>query len=201
MRLNELCHILTRALHSPECACSPVLPYTLLLVGDVLVESAQQRLVFASKALIRVTHHLSRHESLTIGQVLIVLDDLRLDVIQFAVNLQSLFAAAFGTVTFHVPHIKWNRLLTTELALRAVNRYPAHHGHHTVLLLTLVHIEQNVKSTSHVSYSFFNFGCKTTFFLGIHRHAKCSSLRNKNGLRFGNLTPSPILPNLLLVPI
>ena len=24
---------------------------------------------------------------------------------------------------------------------------------------------------------------------------------NKNGLRFGNLTPSPILPNLLLVPI
>jgi hypothetical protein len=31
---------------------------------------------------------------------------------------------------------------------------------------------------------------------GIHRYAKYSSLRNKNGLRFGNLTPSPILPNL-----
>ena len=47
------------------------------------------------------------------------------------------------------------------------------------LLLTLVHIEQNVKSTSHVSYSFFNFGCKTTISFGIHRYAKCSSLRNK----------------------
>ena len=57
--------------------------------------------------------------------------------------------------------------------------YPAHYWHHTVLLLTLVHIEQNVKSTSHVSYSFFNFGCKTTISFGIHRYAKCSSLRNK----------------------
>ncbi|MBR6142121.1 MAG: hypothetical protein IKQ37_10240, partial [Bacteroidaceae bacterium] len=33
--------------------------------------------------------------------------------------------------------------------------------------------------TSHVSYSFFNFGCKTTIYFGIHRYAKCSSLRNK----------------------
>ena len=68
------------------------------------------------------------------------------------------------------------------------------------LLLTLVYIEQNVKSTSHASYSFFNFGCKTTICFGIHRYAKCSSSRNKNGLRFGNLTPSPILPNLLFEP-
>ena len=37
------------------------------------------------------------------------------------------------------------------------------------LLLTLVHIEQNVKSTSHVSYSFFNFGCKTTISFGVHQ--------------------------------
>ena len=63
-----------------------------------------------------------------------------------------------------------------------------------------LHIEQNVKSTSHVSYSVFNFGCKTTIYFGIHRYAKCSSLRNKNGLRFGNLTPSPILSNLLFNP-
>lgn len=57
------------------------------------------------------------------------------------------------------------------------------------------------KSTSHVSYSFFNFGCKTTISFGIHRYAKCSSLRNKNGLRIRNLTPSPFLPNLLSAPI
>ena len=57
--------------------------------------------------------------------------------------------------------------------------YPAHYWHHTVLLLTLVHIEQNVKSTSHVSYSFFNFGCKTTISFDVHRYAKYSSSLNK----------------------
>ena len=101
---------------------------------------------------------------------------------------------------FHVPHVKRDGLLTTEQALGAVNRHTSHHRHHTILLLTLVHIEQNVNSTSHVSYSVFNSGCKTTISFGIHRYAKCSSLRNKNGLRFGNLTPSPILPNLLFDP-
>ena len=43
---------------------------------------------------------------------------------------------------------------------------------------------------------FSKLGTKIVF----HRYAKCSSLRNKNGLRFGNLTPSPILPNLLFAP-
>ena len=52
-----------------------------------------------------------------------------------------------------------------------------------------------------VSRRFFNFGCKTTVSFGIHRYAKCSSLRNKNGLRFCNQTPSLILPNLLSVQI
>ena len=44
-----------------------------------------------------------------------------------------------------------------------------------------VHVEQNVESTSHVSYSFFILGCKTTVFWVIHCYAKCSSLRNKGG--------------------
>ena len=35
---------------------------------------------------------------------------------------------------------------------------------------------------------------------GIHCYAKCSSLRNKNGLGLGNLTPSLILSNLLFDP-
>ena len=73
-------------------------------------------------------------------------------------------------------------LLKLRKELGSVNRYPAHHRHHTVLLLTLVHIEQNVKSTSHVSYSFLNFGCKTTISFGIHRYAKYCSLRNKKRL-------------------
>ena len=87
-------------------------------------------------------------------EVLIVFDDLCLDVIQLTVNLQCLLAASFGTVALHVPHIKRNRLLTTELALSAVNRHMSHHRYHAVPLLTLVHVEQNVKCTSHASYSF-----------------------------------------------
>ena len=110
-------------------------------------------------------------------------------------------------------------LLATELALSAVNRHTSHHWHHTVLLLTLVHVEQNVECTSHFLIP-FNYGCKTTVFWVIHRYAKCSSLRNKkravkgavfcpdlrsqlrsfktiretiSGLRFRNLTPSSIL--------
>ena len=91
-----------------------------------------------------------------------MLDNLRLDIIQFAVNLQCLLAAAFGTIALHVPHIKRNRLLATELALGSVNRYPAHHWHHTILLLTLVHIEQNVKSSFLKGYRFWkNEAAKT----------------------------------------
>ena len=63
------------------------------------------------------------------------------------------------------------------------------------LLLTFVHIEQNVKSTSHVSYSFFNFGCKTTISFGVHRYAKYSSLRNKKRAVKG-ATFFPILQGL-----
>ena len=167
-----------------------VLPYVLLggkvlyresafLIGNVLIESTQQSLVLTAETLIRVAHHLCRHKSLPIRKMLIMLDDLRLDVIKFAVNLQRLLAATFSAIALYIPHVKRDRLLTTELALSAVNRNPAHHRHHTVLLLTLVHIEQNVKSTFHVFYSVFNFGCKTTMFLGIHRYAKYCSLRNK----------------------
>ena len=54
-----------------------VLPYVLLggkvlyresdfLIGNVLVKSTQQRLVLAAKALIGVSYHLCRHESLAI---------------------------------------------------------------------------------------------------------------------------------------
>ena len=41
VRLDELCHIFTRTLHSPKRTCSPVLAHTLFLIGDVLVESTQ----------------------------------------------------------------------------------------------------------------------------------------------------------------
>ena len=94
-----------------------VLPYVLLggkvlyresdfLIGNVLIESTQQSLVLATEALIGVAYHLCRYESLSIRKVLIMLDNLRLDVIQFAVNLQCLLATTFGTIALHVPHVK-----------------------------------------------------------------------------------------------
>ena len=63
VRLNELCHIFPRTLHSPESACSPVLAHTLLLIGNVLIESTQQRFVLAAETLIGVAHHLCRNKS------------------------------------------------------------------------------------------------------------------------------------------
>ena len=104
-----------------------------LLAKNILIESTQQRLVLAAKALIRVAHHFCRHESLPIRKMLIMLDDLRLDVVKFAVNLQCLLAATFGTIALYIPHVKRNRLLATELRLSPVNRNPAHHRHHAMV--------------------------------------------------------------------
>ena len=41
MRLDESRHILSRALHSPESTCHPILAHTFLLIGNVLVECTQ----------------------------------------------------------------------------------------------------------------------------------------------------------------
>jgi nucleoside-diphosphate kinase len=49
-----------------------------------------------------------------------MLDDLRLDVVKFTVNLQCLLAATFSAIALYIPHVKRDRLLTTELALSAV---------------------------------------------------------------------------------
>ena len=101
----QILKVSRRTLHSPKRACSPVLAHTFLLVGNVLVESTQQRFVLAAETLIGIAHNLCRYESLAIRKVLIVFDDLRLDIIQFAVNLQCLLAAALGTIALHVPHV------------------------------------------------------------------------------------------------
>ena len=75
--------------------------------------------------MVRIAHHLSRHESLTVRKMLIMFDNLCLDVIQFAVDLQSLLATAFGTIALYIPNVKRNRLLTAELRLSPINRNPA----------------------------------------------------------------------------
>ena len=98
----------------------------------------------------------------------------------------------------------WVQLIVTRPNTGTMPWYPPRdtQSRGPSLLLTLVHIEQNVESTSHVFYSFFNFGCKTTMFFGVHRYAKCSSLLNKKPNSFTNppqFAFSPYL-NFLVLP-
>ena len=99
----------------------------------------------AAQALIGIAYHFSRDKSLTVRQVLVVLDDLCLDVIEVAVYLQRFLAAALGTVALHVPHRKWNTHLATELRLRSVNCHTSHNRDNPVLLLALVGIKEDVE--------------------------------------------------------
>ena len=55
---------------------------------------------------------------------------------------------SFGTVAFHVPHRKWNTHLATELRLSSVDCHTSHYRDNPVLLLTLVHVEQNLECAS-----------------------------------------------------
>ena len=42
-----------------------------------------------------------------------MLDELCLDIIQVAVELQGFTASSFGTIALHVPHGQWDALLAT----------------------------------------------------------------------------------------
>jgi len=78
----------------------------------------------------------------------------------------------------------WVQLIVTRPITGTMPWYPPRdtQSRGPSLLLTLVHIEQNVKSTSHVSYSFFNFGCKTTFFLASITMQNVAVCGIRNGL-------------------
>ena len=55
-----------------------------------MVEGFEQRLIIAAYALIGVAHHFCRHKRLTVGYALVVLDDLRLDVVKRKVRFPCL---------------------------------------------------------------------------------------------------------------
>ena len=204
MGFDERCHVLSRKLHRPQGADNPVLADTFLETGDVLVECIQQGFILAAESLIGIAYHLCRYESLTVTQMLIVHDNLRLDIVKVTVQLQGFLASPLGTVAFRIPQGQRNALLTTalgsaaslveELALGTIDCNSVHYWHNAVLLLTSVHVEQYRKCASaHVSYSFLNSGCKTTIFSWFCRYAKYSSLRNqKRVVRGASLCP--ILP-------
>lgn len=98
MGFDERSRVLSGELHCPQGAYYPVLPDTFLETGDVLVECVEQCLMLAAESLIGIAYHLCRYECLTVCQMLIMFDDLRLDIVEVTVQLQGFLAPPFCTV-------------------------------------------------------------------------------------------------------
>ena len=123
--------------HHLVCPHAPVLAHTL-----------EQGVVLAAKPLIGVAHHLCRDECLTIGKPLVVLDDLRLDVVKREIGCDGFLAPTFRPVASHIPQLPRDGALAAELCHRAVDCYTPHDGDDTVFLLAAVHIEQHLECAS-----------------------------------------------------
>ena len=140
--------VVPRPEHHLVCSHAPVLTHTLEQRGAVPVERFHQGVVLAAQPLIGVAHHLRRDERLTVGKTLIVLDDLRLDVVEREVGGDGFPALAFRPVAFHIPQLLWDGALAAELSHRAVDCNPSHDGDDAVFLLAAVHIEQHLECAS-----------------------------------------------------
>ena len=134
--------------HHLVCSHAPVLAYTLEQGGAVPVKGFEQGVVLAAKPLIGVAHHLCRDECLTVGKPLVVLDDLRLDVVKREIGCDGFLALAFRPVAPHIPQLPRDGALAAELCHRAVDCYTPHDGDDTVFLLAAVHIEQHLECAS-----------------------------------------------------
>ena len=134
--------------HHLVCPHAPVLAHTLEQGGAVPGKGFEQGVVLAAKPLIGVAHHLCRDECLTIGKSLIVLDDLRLDVVKREIGCDGFLALAFRPVASHIPQLPRDGALAAELCHRAVDCNTSHDGDDTVFLLAAVHIEQHFECAS-----------------------------------------------------
>ena len=138
----------------------PVLAHTLGKVLVMLVESTEQCLVFRADALIGVAHHFRRDIRLAVGNTLVVLDDLRLDIVEGKVDVTRLLAFPFYPVRLGVPLLHRNGMPATELRLRPVDCHSSHDGDISVSLLAPVHEEQHLECRSHTRLLFC---CKINF--------------------------------------
>ena len=134
--------------HHLVCSHAPVLAHTLEQGGAVPVKGFEQGVVLAAQPLIGIAHHLCRDERLTVGKPLVVLDDLRLDVVEREIGGDGFLALAFSPVALHVPKFLRNGALAAELCHRAVDCNTSHDGDDTVFLLAAVHIEQHLECAS-----------------------------------------------------
>ena len=79
---------------------------------------------------------------------MVVLDDLRLDVIQDKIDFPCFLSLAFRLVPFHVLKRSRNTLLATELRYSPVDCHSSHDGDNSVFLLAAVHVEQHLECAS-----------------------------------------------------
>ena len=125
-----------------------VCSHTFLKRGVVLIKRSEQCLILAADSLIGIAHHFCRNIRLSVRYALVVLDDLRLDVVQSVVDVPRFNALAFGSVAFRIPKCFRDGLLATELCHRTVDCHSSHDGDNTVFLLAAVRIEQHFECTS-----------------------------------------------------
>jgi len=126
-------------------------------VGAVLVESLDECIVLRTDTLIGIAHHFRRYECLTVGNALVVPDDLRLDdVVKREVDVPCLAALSFHLVSFHVPKRLGDALLATELRHSLIDCNPFHDGDNTAFLITTIHVQQHRECTS----CYIRFYCK-----------------------------------------
>lgn len=116
-RLDERCHMTSCPNPCQISFLDTVYTHSLLESGVILVERSEQYLILVAYALIGIAHHFSRYVCLSVGYALIVLDDLRLDVIQSQIDVPCFGTLAFGSVAFRIPKGFRDGLLATELRL------------------------------------------------------------------------------------
>lgn len=79
---------------------------------------------------------------------MVVLNDLRLDVVKGMVDVPCLHTFAFRLVALHVPKVFRDAPFTTELRYSPVDCHSSHDGDNTVFLLAAIHVEQHFECAS-----------------------------------------------------
>ena len=141
---SYLCHI-----GRPDSVFSD----TLLEHFIFLVESTEQCFILTSQSLIGIANHFCRY--ITVGYMLVMLDDLSLDVVKRKIGFPRFHTLALCLVPFSIPKLFRDSPLAAELCYRSVDCNSPHDGDNSVLFLTAVHVEQHLECAS----------CHTRFFL------------------------------------
>lgn len=107
-----------------------------------------------AKAVVTVIDLLGCRERIMIREVLVVLADLRLDVLQLLVQPSCLLGFAFGTVAPGIPKRKGDITFAAETHCCSVDGYTSHDGDTAILNGLVLGVEQNSKGTPHNSIIF-----------------------------------------------